>query len=277
MADEKKTTQPRFENISKIKEILALKSVDALKAEVFALKEKVAEVKKGLNAKIKDFEEKQAIQAVIKEQEPKVKEEQSAPIVKESVKKEEPTLQQPKVEEKALKQEKVKEEPVKKEEKPKAIEEEKKVFVPEQKEERKLPSFIVRKAEKEVPKPAPSVARNNSQDKKPFVRQDRPINTNAKKPNNSPAKSIIKILDKGIFVTGFNGGNCNGATGDFSYGIQGFYFENGEILFPIKEMNISGNILKLWKNIALIGTDARTCSRWMIPSLAFTDVDFTGI
>ncbi|MBO5928021.1 MAG: translation initiation factor IF-2, partial [Clostridia bacterium] len=68
------------------------------------------------------------------------------------------------------------------EEKPKAIEEEKKVFVPEQKEERKLPSFIVRKAEKEVPKPAPSVARNNSQDKKPFVRQDRPINTNAKKP-----------------------------------------------------------------------------------------------
>ena len=42
-------------------------------------------------------------------------------------------------------------------------------------------------------------------------------------------------------------------------------------------MNISGNILKLWKNIALIGNDARTCSRWMIPSLAFTDVDFTGI
>ena len=38
MADEKKTTQPRFENISKIKEILALKSVDALKAVVFALK-----------------------------------------------------------------------------------------------------------------------------------------------------------------------------------------------------------------------------------------------
>jgi PmbA protein len=94
---------------------------------------------------------------------------------------------------------------------------------------------------------------------------------------NLDAKSIIKILDKGIFVTGFNGGNCNGATGDFSYGIQGFYFENGEILFPIKEMNISGNILKLWKNIALIGNDARTCSRWMIPSLAFTDVDFTGI
>ncbi len=94
---------------------------------------------------------------------------------------------------------------------------------------------------------------------------------------NLSAKDMIKLLDKGIFVTGFNGGNCNGATGDYSYGIQGFYFEKGEILFPIKEMNISGNIVKLWKNIALIGNDARECSRWMIPSLAFTDIDFTGL
>lgn len=94
---------------------------------------------------------------------------------------------------------------------------------------------------------------------------------------NLDAKNMVSLLDKGIFVTGFNGGNCNGATGDFSYGIQGFYFEKGEILFPIKEMNISGNIVKLWKNIALIGNDARKCSRWMIPSLAFTDVDFTGL
>lgn len=94
---------------------------------------------------------------------------------------------------------------------------------------------------------------------------------------NLNAKNMVSLLDKGIFVTGFNGGNCNSATGDFSYGIQGFYFEKGEILFPIKEMNISGNIVKLWKNIALIGNDARKCSRWMIPSLAFTDVDFTGL
>ncbi|MDO4736545.1 MAG: metallopeptidase TldD-related protein, partial [Bacteroidia bacterium] len=94
---------------------------------------------------------------------------------------------------------------------------------------------------------------------------------------NLDAKNMVSLLDKGIFITGFNGGNCNGATGDFSYGIQGFYFEKGEILFPIKEMNISGNIVKLWKNIALIGNDARKCSRWMIPSLAFTDVDFTGL
>ena len=88
---------------------------------------------------------------------------------------------------------------------------------------------------------------------------------------------MMKIMDKGILVTGFNGGNCNGLTGDFSYGIEGFYFEGGEILFPVREMNISGNIVSLWRNLAMVGNDARTCSRWLIPSLAFENVEFTGI
>ena len=90
-------------------------------------------------------------------------------------------------------------------------------------------------------------------------------------------KDMIKIMGKGVLVTGFNGGNCNGLTGDFSYGIEGFYFENSEILFPVREMNITGNIVSLWNNLALVGNDARTCSRWLIPSLAFENVDFTGI
>lgn len=88
---------------------------------------------------------------------------------------------------------------------------------------------------------------------------------------------MIKLMGKGILVTGFNGGNCNGLTGDFSYGIEGFWFENGEILFPVREMNISGNIISLWRNLAMAGNDARKCSRWLIPSLAFENVDFTGI
>lgn len=90
-------------------------------------------------------------------------------------------------------------------------------------------------------------------------------------------RDMIKIMGDGILVTGFNGGNCNGLTGDFSYGIEGFRFEGGEILFPVREMNISGNIVSLWRNFAMAGNDARTCSRWLIPSLAFENVEFTGI
>lgn len=91
------------------------------------------------------------------------------------------------------------------------------------------------------------------------------------------ADDIINKCGKGILVTGFNGGNSNSSTGDFSFGVQGFYFENGVILFPIKEMNITGNILSLWNNIAEIGTDPRMSGRWLIPTLAFESVNFSGI
>ncbi len=49
---------------------------------------------------------------------------------------------------------------------------------------------------------------------------------------------MVKSIKKGILVTGFNGGNCNGSTGDFSYGIEGFLVENGSIIHPVNEMNI---------------------------------------
>lgn len=90
------------------------------------------------------------------------------------------------------------------------------------------------------------------------------------------AASMIKSIGKGIFITGFNGGNCNGSTGDFSFGIEGFYFENGEIIHPIKEMNLTGNILTFWKGLKYIGNDYRRERRWHIPSLAFENAEFSG-
>lgn len=88
---------------------------------------------------------------------------------------------------------------------------------------------------------------------------------------------MMRSIDKGIYITGFNGGNCNGATGDFSFGIEGFFFEKGVISYPIKEMNMTGNILSLWNNVIHIGNDSRDCSRWKIPTLAFEKIDISGI
>ena len=39
-------------------------------------------------------------------------------------------------------------------------------------------------------------------------------------------------LKKGVHITGFIGGNCNGSTGDFSYGIEGFLVENESLKIP---------------------------------------------
>jgi PmbA protein len=91
------------------------------------------------------------------------------------------------------------------------------------------------------------------------------------------AEGLTTAVDKGIFVTGFNGGNCNPTTGDFSYGIEGFLIEKGKITQPVNEMNITGNMLALWSNLVETGNDARQSSSWRIPSLLFDNVDFSGM
>jgi PmbA protein len=88
---------------------------------------------------------------------------------------------------------------------------------------------------------------------------------------------LVASLDKGILVTGFNGGNCSSTTGDFSYGIEGFLIENGRLTQPVNEMNITGNMLTLWSNLVETGNDPLTHDSWRIPSLLFDGVDFSGM
>ena len=89
-------------------------------------------------------------------------------------------------------------------------------------------------------------------------------------------KDILAICGNGIYVTGFNGGNCNPVTGDFSFGVEGFAFSKGKITHPVKEMLITGNMMTLWNSLVAAGSDARTSSRWQIPTLAFENVSFSA-
>ena len=88
---------------------------------------------------------------------------------------------------------------------------------------------------------------------------------------------LVASVKKGILVTGFNGGNCNGTTGDFSYGIDGFLIENGVIVKPVSEMNITGNMKQLWTSIGELGNDVNKNSSLLAPSILFEGVDFSGI
>ncbi|MCU0461348.1 MAG: TldD/PmbA family protein [Bacteroidales bacterium] len=90
-------------------------------------------------------------------------------------------------------------------------------------------------------------------------------------------EGMVKSLKKGILVTGFNGGNCNGSTGDFSYGIEGYLVENGSIIHPVNEMNITGNMTQIWNNLVEAGNDIIEGSSYRVPSLMIDNVDFSGI
>jgi PmbA protein len=96
-------------------------------------------------------------------------------------------------------------------------------------------------------------------------------------PGNKNFDQLMASLKKGIWITGFNGGNSNSTTGDFSFGVEGFLIENGKVVKPVSEMNITGNLLTLWSNVAEIGNDPRLDRSWRTPSVLFDNVDFSGL
>ena len=68
----------------------------------------------------------------------------------------------------------------------------------------------------------------------------------------------------------------NAATGDFSYGIEGFEFRNGVITRPIESMLITGDMIGLWNSIIAAGTDPMEGMSRQIPTLAFSDLSFNS-
>lgn len=93
-------------------------------------------------------------------------------------------------------------------------------------------------------------------------------------PSRSSLEDVLRDQGECILVTDFNGGNCNPATGHFSYGIEGFLCRNGVYVQPISGMNITGNMLDLWQHLVQVANDADPYETELIPSLAFEDVSF---
>ncbi len=87
---------------------------------------------------------------------------------------------------------------------------------------------------------------------------------------------LLEATGDCILVTGFNGGNSNPVTGNFSYGIEGFLVHGGKRVHPVRELLITGNFLQLWNNLVATADDARPCLSKLIPSLAFTNVDISA-
>ena len=89
-------------------------------------------------------------------------------------------------------------------------------------------------------------------------------------------EELLQKIGDGILVTGFNGGNSNAATGNFSYGIEGFLIQGGKKVHPVREMLITGDFISLWNSLVATAQDARPCMSKLIPTLAFKDVSVSA-
>ena len=89
-------------------------------------------------------------------------------------------------------------------------------------------------------------------------------------------EELIAGVKKGILVSNFIGGNSNSTTGDFSIGITGELVENGKLIRPVNEMNITGNSREFWHRLTLLGNDPYLYSPYQCPSMLFEALSFSG-
>ena len=90
-------------------------------------------------------------------------------------------------------------------------------------------------------------------------------------------QELITNAENAIIVTDFNGGNCDSSTGNFSYGIEGFLIQDGQMVQPVSGMNITGNILDAWQRVTALGNDFDPWETELLPSIVFADVHFGGL
>jgi PmbA protein len=87
---------------------------------------------------------------------------------------------------------------------------------------------------------------------------------------------IIASQKRIIRVDGFLGGNTNAISGDFSFGISGTLFEDGEPVAAVSEMNISGDLFSLLDCFQEAASDTWKWGAWRSPSLLFDGIQFSG-
>ena len=64
----------------------------------------------------------------------------------------------------------------------------------------------------------------------------------------SPAE-MMKAIGSGLLITEFIGASINSSTGDYSRGASGFWFENGEIAYPVSEITVAGNLKDMFATL----------------------------
>jgi len=78
------------------------------------------------------------------------------------------------------------------------------------------------------------------------------------KPTAGTLADLIADCREGFVVGELLGQGVNTVTGDYSRGAAGFWVERGEIVHPVHEVTIAGNLKDLFREIQAIGSDVDT-------------------
>lgn len=88
-------------------------------------------------------------------------------------------------------------------------------------------------------------------------------------------EELIARMGTGLIVTSLIGASINPTTGDYSRGASGFWVERGEIVRPVNECTIAGNLREMLATITP-ANDARAHRSRVVPSLLVEGLIIAG-
>ncbi|MFO1220549.1 MAG: metalloprotease PmbA [Burkholderiaceae bacterium] len=88
--------------------------------------------------------------------------------------------------------------------------------------------------------------------------------------------AMIRQLHRGLFVTELMGQGVNHVTGDYSRGAAGFWVDGGQIVHPVHEVTIAGNLQQMFKNIQAVGADTYTWGGKTVGSMIIGPMTLAG-
>ncbi len=62
-------------------------------------------------------------------------------------------------------------------------------------------------------------------------------------------EALMRAAGQGLLVTSMFGPSLNANTGDWSVGVSGFWFEAGELAYPVSEITVAGNLIDLYARL----------------------------
>jgi len=101
-----------------------------------------------------------------------------------------------------------------------------------------------------------------------------PSNVTLRPGRESPG-ALAKAAGRGLLVTDMFGPSINPNTGDYSVGVAGFWFENGEIAWPVSEVTVAGDLPSMFARL-VPANDLELRSTRDAPSILIEDMNLAG-
>jgi PmbA protein len=95
-------------------------------------------------------------------------------------------------------------------------------------------------------------------------------------PGTYSPEEIIRTVKRGLYVTELIGFGVNSVTGDYSRGAGGMWIEDGELVYPVEEITIAGNLKDMFMSIEMIGNDLAWRSSTVAPTLKISEMMIAG-